>query len=47
MSTLIPTKSDLFWFAFIFGLCVAGCVLPVMKDRGTFAPLAEWIATME
>lgn len=47
MSTLIPSKSDVMWFVFIFGLSVVSCVLPIMKDRGAFAPLAEMLATLE
>lgn len=47
MSTLVPSKSDLFWFGFIFALALGGSILPIMKDRGAFAPLAEWVATLE
>lgn len=41
MSTLIPTKSDVFWFLVILGGGFGSLVLSIMKDRGEFAPLAE------
>lgn len=47
MSILIPSKSDVMWFVFIFSLALGGLKLSIMKDRGSFAPLAEMLATLE